>query len=77
MSERSDAKKIRAALKELEPWADEEISHLERQFEARNKSVYVPYKMRHRVSFFGGFLSGLVVAAVMLYWLYPQFCNTL
>ena len=77
MSERSDAKKIRAALKELEPWADEEISHLERQFEARSQSVYVPYKMRQRVSFFGGVLSGLVVAAMMLYWLCPQFCINL
>ena len=76
MSEQSDAKKIRAALKELEPWADEEISHLERQFEARNKSVYLPYKMRCRVSFIGGVLCGLVVAAMALYWLYPQLCNS-
>lgn len=76
MSERSDAKKIRDALKELEPWADEEISHLERQFEERKKPVYLPYKTRCRVSFMTGILCGLVVAALTLYWLYPQFCNS-
>lgn len=76
MSERSDAKKIRAALEELEPWADEEISHLERQFEARNRPAYLPYKVRCRVSFAAGILCGLAVAALTLYWFYPQFCNS-
>ena len=75
MSESRDAEKIRAALEELEPWADEEISHLERQFEARKKSVYLPYKMRCRVGFIGGVLCGLVGAALMLYYFYPQICN--
>jgi len=75
MSESHDAEKIRAALEELEPWADKEISHLERQFEARKRSVYLPRKIRCRVSFVAGVLSGMVIAAMLLYWFYPQFCS--
>lgn len=75
MSEITDAEKIRAALEELEPWADEEIRHLERQFEARRKSVYAPYRMSSRVCFIGGVFFGLITAGMLLYWFYPQLCS--
>jgi hypothetical protein len=75
MSEITDAEKIRAALEELEPWADEEIRHLVRQFEARRKSVYVPYRMSSRISFIGGFFCGLIAAGILLYWFYTQLCS--
>jgi hypothetical protein len=74
MTERSDAEKIHAALDELKPWAEDEISHLERQFEARDKSVYLPYKVRSRANFIGGLISGLIIAAVLL-WFYPKICH--
>lgn len=75
MSETSDAEKIQAALKELEPWAEAEISHLERQFAARKQTAYLPLRVRRRVSFIGGVLCGLVIAATLLYWFHPQLCN--
>ena len=72
MSESRDAEKIRAALEELEPWADEEISHLERQFKARKRSVYLPRKMRCRIGFLVGLVCGVAISALLFYWLYPQ-----
>ena len=77
MSEISDAEKIRAALEELEPWADEELSHLERQFEARKRTVYLPKKIRFRVGFLAGILCGVVIAAMLFYWFYPQLFSRL
>ena len=77
MSEKGDADKTRAVLDELESWAEDEISHLERQFEARHKRVYLPYRVRYRVSFFGGLLCGLVLAALILYWQLPNICRFL
>lgn len=75
MSDSADQDKTQAALDELEPWAREEIIRLERQFDARSKLVSLPQKARCRVSFFDGLACGLVVAAISLYWLYPQFCK--
>jgi hypothetical protein len=75
MSENGDVEKIQATLKELKSWADKEINHLERQFEARKKSPYLPYRMRSQISFFGGVLCGFIVAAILFYWLYPHFCG--
>jgi len=77
MSEKSDADKTRAVLDELESWAEDEISHLERQFEARHKKVYLPYRVRCRVWFFGGILCGLVFAALLVYWQLPKICQFL
>ena len=51
MSNKSDADKIDAVLEDLESWAEDEISHLERQFEARHRKVYLPYRVRHRAVF--------------------------
>ena len=75
MSESRDAEKIRAALEELEPWADEEISHLERQFKARKRTVYLPHKMRCRIGFLVGFVCGVAISAMLFYYFYPQLCN--
>ena len=71
MSEKTDDDKTRAVLEELEPWAEEEISHLERQFEARGRSVYLPHKIRCRVSFFVGLLCGLIIASAV-FWLFVR-----
>jgi hypothetical protein len=75
MSEASDNEKVRATLDELKPWAEDEISHLERQFEARGKPVNLPYKAQYWVSFVAGLVCGLISAA-MLFWLYPQIFNS-
>lgn len=77
MSEQSDADKTRAVLDELESWAEDEISHLERQFEARHKKVYLPYRVRCRVWFLGGLFCGLVFVALLLYWQSPDLCGVL
>lgn len=75
MSNKSDADKIDAVLEDLESWAEDEISHLERQFEARHRKVYLPYRVRHRVSFFAGLFCGLFFAALLVYWQLPRFCH--
>jgi len=75
MSESRDAEKIRAALEELEPWADEEISHLERQFKARSKTVFRPNKMRCRIGFLVGILCGVAITAMLFYYFCPQLCS--
>ena len=69
--------KTREVLDELESWAENEISHLERQFEARHKKVYLPNRVRCRVWFLDGIFCGLAFAALLVYWQMPNICRFL
>ena len=74
MSDKRATDKTRAALKSLEPWADDEIDRLEKTFAAHRRSddiaasgpesrgsiFAVPFGVLTKESFASGFLLGLI-----------------
>ena len=75
MSDISDQKKTQAVLDDLEPWASEELSRLEREFDARSQIISKPHRVRCRVIFVVGLFCGLAIALVLLWRFQPQFCH--
>ena len=61
MSKKSEDDITREALDELEPWAEDQINRLERQFKASQKDNYLTYKVRYRVFFLVGLFCGLLL----------------
>ena len=75
MSKKSEDDITREALDELEPWAEDQINRLERQFKASQKDNYLTYRVRYRVFFLVGLLCGLLLMGGILYWQLPRLCQ--
>ena len=81
MSDNLDQDKTRLALKNLEPWAREEISRLDKQFhaqrfcgqvDAKNSMLANLSSIRFKHGFMVGLICGLLIAALTCVLLLPN-----